>query len=265
MAFSIERYIERACATDRFESREQVWLFAVRMTAAVTITADLLNLVAHFSLNALGLLPYDVVPAAAVGFIISTLVASGITFPVVYVVGLAIHHLTISRATFERLSRTDMLSGLLNRRAFLDEVSLAPRSSSLVLFDIDKFKAINDQHGHAFGDQAIIAVSNQLAEFFGADHPVARIGGEEFAVLICKLTPSERLALAKRFGEMVAARGVMSGSGRVAVTVSGGVADQEDYSSFEMLFSACDQALYLAKSSGRNCVIHSGHLAASWG
>jgi diguanylate cyclase (GGDEF)-like protein len=257
MFASIDRYVKQACATDRFETRQQVFWFAVRITLYVTVIADVLNVVAHYGMHVLGLLPYDVVPAATVGVIISTVVASALTFSVVYVVGLAIHHLTISRATFEKLSRTDLLSGLLNRRAFLDEVSRAPRESSLILFDIDKFKAINDQHGHDVGDRAITAVAKLLKEAFADHHVVARIGGEEFAILVSTMTPTERLALAVRCREMIASRPVALEKSQLRITVSGGVADQEDHATFEALYAACDKALYIAKASGRNCVLHS--------
>lgn len=260
MFASIDRYVKHACATDRFETRRQVLLFASRITIYVTVIADVLNVAAHYILHVLGLLPYDVVPAATVGVIISTLVASGLTFSVVYVVGLAIHHLTISRAAFERLSRTDMLSGLMNRRAFLDEVSRAPRESSLILFDIDKFKAINDQHGHDTGDQAITAVAKLLKDTFANHHVVARIGGEEFAILVSAMTPTERLAMAVRCREMIASRPVSLAHSQLRITVSGGVADHEDYPTFEALYAACDKALYIAKASGRNCVLHSKDL-----
>lgn len=253
----IDRYVKEACSTNRFETRRDVLSFALSITLCVTIVADVLNVLAHYSLDALGWLPYDVVPAATVGVIISTLVASTLTFSIVYVVGLAIHHLTISRATFERLSRTDMLSGLLNRRAFLEEATRAPENSSLILFDIDKFKSINDQYGHDIGDQAIIAVAANLSENFAQCHAVARIGGEEFAVLVSALTPTERFALAQRCRELIAAKSFTAGASRFRITISGGVADREDHSTFEALYTACDKALYIAKASGRNRVVHS--------
>jgi diguanylate cyclase (GGDEF)-like protein len=253
----IDRYVKEACSTNRFETRRDVLRFALSVTLYVTIVADVLNVLAHYSLNELGLLPYDVVPAATVGVIISTLVASILTFSIVYVVGLAIHHLTISRATFERLSRTDMLSGLLNRRAFLDEATRAPENSSLILFDIDKFKSINDQYGHNVGDQAIIAVAANLSENFAQCQAVARIGGEEFAILVSALTPTERFALAERCRELIAAKSFTAGTSRFRITISGGVADQEDHATFEALYTACDKALYIAKASGRNRVVHS--------
>lgn len=257
----IDRYIKQACASDRFETRRKVLAFALLMTVCVTVVADMLNVAAHYTLHALGWLPYDVVPAATVGVIISTVVASALTFSIVYIVGLAIHHLTISRAAFEHLSRTDMLSGLMNRRAFLDEVTRAPAASSLILFDIDKFKAINDRFGHDIGDQAIIAVAHQLAEIFSQSRAVARIGGEEFAVLVSALSPTERLSLAHRCRALIAARPIQAGKRQVDITVSGGVADQEDYPTFEALYQASDKALFVAKASGRNCVVHSKDIA----
>jgi diguanylate cyclase (GGDEF)-like protein len=205
-------------------------------------------------------LPYDDELAKA-GMIISTVVASVLTFSLVYVVGLALHHLTLSRAAFEELSRRDMLSGLMNRRAFLDEVTRAPAASSLIMFDIDKFKAINDRFGHDIGDQAIIAVSRQLEEIFSQSHAVARIGGEEFAVLVSALSPTERLALAHRCTQLIAARPIQAGQTQVDITVSGGVADQEDFPTFDALYKACDKALFVAKASGRNCVVHSRDIA----
>ncbi len=253
----IDRYVKEACATNRFETRRDVLHFALSITFYVTIVADVLNVVAHYTLNEFGLLPYDVIPAATVGVIISTSVASILTFSVSYVIGLAIHHLTISRATFERLSRTDMLSGLLNRRAFLDEATRAPENSSLILFDIDKFKSINDQYGHDVGDQAIIAVAANLSETFAQCQAVARIGGEEFAILVSALTPTERYALAERCRQLIAAKSFTAGTSRFRITISGGVADREDHATFEALYAACDKALYIAKASGRNRVVHS--------
>lgn len=262
MLTMIDRFVKQACATDRFETRRQVLTFAFGLTIAVTAVADILNLASHYILHVLGLLPYDFVQAATVGLIISTLVASALTFTVTYVIGLAIHHLTISRATFERLSRTDMLSGLLNRRAFLHEVSMAPSDSSLVLFDIDRFKAVNDVYGHDVGDRVIIAVAAKMAEVFQDEHLIARIGGEEFAILIVKLTSSERVELAERCRQTIERQPILLDTEILHVTVSGGVAEKDDYRSYEALFKACDQALYMAKASGRNCILHTRDLSS---
>lgn len=259
----VERQIQQACASDRFETRSKVLSFALRVTFCVTATADILNFVAHHLLNTFGLLPYAVAPAVTVGLIISTIVASSLTFSIVYLVGLAIHHLSISRAEFERLSRTDMLSGLLNRRAFMEEVAKAPGDASLILFDIDRFKQINDEFGHDAGDHAIIAVAKHLLSTFTEPHVVARIGGEEFAILAVKISAPERLALAQRCREMVAARPMEVKDRLVHITVSGGIAEKDAYSSFEDLFSACDKALYQAKSSGRNLLFHTRDILAN--
>ncbi|WFR98788.1 GGDEF domain-containing protein [Rhizobium tumorigenes] len=256
----IDQHIKQACETNKFENKRQVFRFALQMAAAVTIVADILNLAAHVSLNVLGLLPYALVPAAVVGLVISTVVASVLTFSVIYVIGLAIHRLTISRSMFERLSRTDMLSGLLNRRAFVDEVSKAPQDASLVLFDIDQFKLINDSYGHDVGDRAICMVSKQLATALSDKHIVARIGGEEFAALIVELTPTERLALVERCRQLIEASNVGDDVAQLRVTVSAGIAERGSHETFQSLFLATDRALYFAKVSGRNRVIHSNQV-----
>lgn len=262
---AIDQRVRQACEINRFEHKDQVSRFAAKMATVVTIVADILNLAAHVSLNALGLLPYALVPAAVVGLVISTVVASVLTFSVVYVIGLAIHRLTISRAMFERLSRTDMLSGLLNRRAFVDEVSRAPQDASLVLFDIDRFKLINDNYGHDVGDRAIVMVSKQLAAALSEKHIVARIGGEEFAALIVELTPTERLALVERCRQMIEASKVGDDVAQLRVTVSAGIAERGSHDTFQSLFIASDRALYLAKSSGRNRVVHLDPIQESMG
>ncbi|MBO9134469.1 GGDEF domain-containing protein (plasmid) [Rhizobium sp. B230/85] len=256
----IDQHVKQACETHKFENKRQVFRFAIQMAAAVTIVADILNLAAHLSLNAFGLLPYALVPAAVVGLVISTVVASVLTFSVIYVIGLAIHRLTISRSMFERLSRTDMLSGLLNRRAFVDEVSKAPQDASLVLFDIDQFKLINDSYGHDVGDRAICMVSKQLATALSDKHIVARIGGEEFAVLLVELTPTERLALVERCRQLIEASNVGDDVAQLQVTVSAGIAERGSHETFQSLFLAYDRALYFAKVSGRNRVIHSNQV-----
>lgn len=260
----IERHIQQACDTDRFETRAKLLFFALRVAIGVTLIADILNFFAHHLLNALGLLPYPVGPAVTVGILISTILASSLTFSIVYLVGLAIHHLSISRATFEQLSRTDMLSGLLNRRAFMEEVAKTEGDSSLILFDIDRFKRINDEFGHDAGDHAIVAVGRHLMAAFSKPHIVARIGGEEFAVLAVQITAPERLALAQRCRETLAARPLNIKGKLVHITLSGGIADQKSFETFEDLFNACDRALYLAKSSGRNVVLHSDLLPESF-
>ncbi|KQR73145.1 GGDEF domain-containing protein [Rhizobium sp. Leaf341] len=251
-----KRQIFAFCATDTFTSRRNVLSVALRTALVVVFIGDILNVVGHLFLDRLGLLPYPLVPAATVGVLITTMLGTPLIFAVLYIVGLAIHDLSISRARFEALSRTDQLSGLLNRRAFLEAYAHHDGDASLVIFDIDRFKALNDSFGHDAGDRAIMSVAATLRDSFHAPHVVARIGGEEFAVLVVGLRPADRLTLAGAAVARIARTPIALGDIETTVTVSAGVAEFAQHTGFAQLFAAADKALYLAKSSGRNQVLH---------
>jgi two-component system, cell cycle response regulator len=162
------------------------------------------------------------------------------------------------------LATRDALTGLLNRRAFdavlSEEVERASRLGhplALVMFDLDHFKVINDTHGHAAGD----AVLAEIARVFEAEvrtiDRVARIGGEEFAVVLMETGADEGLATARRLVETVRARTVSLGAGgKLSFTASAGVAALPTYGeSAATLLAAADKALYAAKHAGRNCAV----------
>ncbi|QHI98948.1 diguanylate cyclase [Xylophilus rhododendri] len=166
----------------------------------------------------------------------------------------------------EQLSRTDSLTGLANRRSF-DQVKLAEfqrarrggQPLTLVLCDIDYFKRYNDTYGHAGGDaclQAVAAAVQGVAQR-GADL-VARIGGEEFAILLPGSDGATGLAVAERVREAMAALAIPHAASEVSayVTLSLGLATlQTDIdANFETLFRRADQALYQAKQDGRDRV-----------
>lgn len=90
--------------------------------------------------------------------------------------GYSIHEISVSRAEFERLSRTDTLSGLFNRRAFAESMAGADKDASLVIFDVDRFKSVNDRYGHAAGDAVIVAISGVLSKIFSEQAVVGRLG-----------------------------------------------------------------------------------------
>jgi diguanylate cyclase (GGDEF)-like protein len=158
------------------------------------------------------------------------------------------------------VSRADYLTGLANRRWFFEEgarlIAAADpeRSSSLLLFDLDHFKAINDRHGHAVGDDVLKVFARTAQGIIGNGALFARIGGEEFAALL----PGHDAARAKLIGEIVArafAAAVVRGEGDmpVATTVSIGLAEADFAASdLDALLSAADRALYAAKAAGRN-------------
>ena len=156
-------------------------------------------------------------------------------------------------------SRTDALTGRLNRRAFDEEfarrISETKRTDGklgLVLMDIDRFKVINDTYGHAAGDKVLKGVANVLTNSLRDMDVVARYGGEEFALIL----PSTSLLNSCRAAER--ARGAVASSvfrfedHELSVTISGGVALATSATSDEL--KRADEALYAAKQAGRNCI-----------
>ena len=160
-----------------------------------------------------------------------------------------------------QLATRDALTGLLNRRAFdtlltgeIDRARRLGHPLTLVLLDLDHFKTINDTHGHPAGD-AVLAASAQLleSEVRSIDR-VARIGGEEFAVLLMETAEGDGLAVAQRLVEAMRSRPVTVADGvTLAVTVSAGVAALSAQGGAEAgLTASADKALYAAKRGGRD-------------
>ena len=176
--------------------------------------------------------------------------------------------LASANARLAVLASTDLLTGLPNRRAFSDESarlwagsSEPPRSFGIVLFDIDHFKKLNDAAGHASGDQCLAAIAGAIRDVAPENGFCARYGGEEFICILADATPRGIL----RFAENLRA-GIESmawpnpGAGR-SVTVSVGLAlavTDRQPDGLAALISLADDALYRAKSGGRNRV------AAAW-
>ena len=162
--------------------------------------------------------------------------------------------------TLKRLAATDALTGTLNRRAFLErgaaELSRARRAArpiSLLAFDIDFFKSVNDRFGHPGGDAVLKAFAATLKRETRASDIVARLGGEEFAILLPEASGEVAFNVAERIRLAVAASSVAYGDVEIRVTVSVGLAQTtETLATMEALIAAADAALYEAKRSGRN-------------
>jgi diguanylate cyclase (GGDEF)-like protein len=157
---------------------------------------------------------------------------------------------------------TDSLTGLANRWAFDEELALewhrAERVGNplgLVLFDIDDFKAVNDQHGHQIGDEVLRRVGRVIADNVRHVDLAARYGGEEFAVVVPETDLAGALGLAERLRTALASQQVDLPDGRLlSVTASFGVAVKGELTSGEQLIAIADEALYEAKRNGKNCV-----------
>lgn len=239
-----------------FQTRADISMFVLN-TVLVTITlATAGYLMVTAILANFGLLPNPF--ASALGFDTPTtvLIAASVSALIAWLLGMAVHEMALSRAEFERLSRLDSLSGLLNRRAFVADMAEKKVNGFFVLFDVDRFKLVNDMHGHAVGDAVIVAVAEELERVFAAPHLVGRVGGEEFAVFIENDDRGDCSLLVEEARRSVSARRVVGAKGPVTVTLSAGIADRPVVRRFEAVFEAADRALYLAKSLGRDRTIH---------
>jgi diguanylate cyclase (GGDEF)-like protein len=160
----------------------------------------------------------------------------------------------------QRMARTDDLTGAHNRRHFFELgerlFELARRYAqplSLILLDIDRFKTINDSHGHEVGDAVLVHVVEVMKTHLRGVDLFARIGGEEFAVLLPQTDTARALHVAERLRKDLARRVVEVGGTRLQVTVSAGVATLEAADQdLESLLRRADAGLYAAKESGRD-------------
>ena len=160
------------------------------------------------------------------------------------------------------VSSRDALTGLANRRQFevaisreVDRVARIGEPALLLVVDIDHFKNVNDTYGHATGDIVIKAVADTLLDCVRPMDTVARIGGEEFAIILPNCPPAFGQTVAERIRQKVAARPVaVIGGQQLSITISigGAFAPQWVRSSATLWSERADQQLYRAKSEGRN-------------
>ncbi len=168
----------------------------------------------------------------------------------------------LDNATFAaeetRMAYSDPLTGLGNRALLAAEVARAQRMArgggrlSLLLLDLDGFKAVNDSLGHEAGDRLLIRLAQRLVATVGPDDVVARLGGDEFAVLVEDQAPGAGLRTGRRLLDALGAPVELSGR-TVRVTVSIGVVEQVGGDRGDVLRDA-DVAMYAAKSAGKACV-----------
>nr|WP_232307255.1 GGDEF domain-containing protein [Sphingomonas sp. Y57] len=162
-------------------------------------------------------------------------------------------------------AKKDHLTHLLNLRAFREAMQahvdgLRPDAGFSVAFvDVDHFKSINDRYGHAIGDAVLVALAGTLKAAVRARGEVARIGGEEFAVLLPGADLAEAAPAAERMRAAVAAMQVAAGGATLSVTVSIGLAaSRSSFDTIDALLQAADAAMYEAKRGGRNRVALAG-------
>jgi diguanylate cyclase (GGDEF)-like protein len=201
-----------------------------------------------------------------IGIIVSALLTAGLS----YRSALVMRELGSARAELMRISCTDQLTGLLNRRGF-DEaadsaLSTAHKSNlttTVLMCDLDRFKAINDRFGHEFGDKVLIATAGALRLFAQETGAlVARHGGEEFAALMIGVTPEHAARYAEDLRQACAKEVSFQGMS-ACVTISIGLAVSCGETDLSKVMRAADQALYVAKHRGRNRVAKADAMTGS--
>lgn len=165
-------------------------------------------------------------------------------------------------ASLRKLAETDPLTNLMNRRAFMAAAADAMRyyqrynrSIATLIVDIDHFKRVNDDHGHAAGDAVIRRIGELIAQTLRETDKVARFGGEEFVVLLREVSEHDAHELAERIRLVIAESAIPFDGKELGVTVSIGCAAITSHDrDIEELIERADRALYAAKAAGRNCI-----------
>jgi len=154
---------------------------------------------------------------------------------------------------------TDELTGLYNRRGYENLIarefrraSRYNRDLSLIIGDIDNFKAINDKHGHLIGDKVLKVYANILKKNLRESDICARIGGEEFVIIIPEQNEESAVSIAEKIRQLIMNSKFVVDDVRVAFTSSFGVASIKDAKDTEDLYKKADKALYYAKEKGKN-------------
>lgn len=156
-------------------------------------------------------------------------------------------------------ARTDSMTGLVNHRTFYDEldkeVARSKRyggSLSLIMVDLDNLKKINDKKGHRSGDAVLLHVAEQIVKCTRANDVAARYGGDEFAIILPNTSVAEAMVVAERLANLVADQAVLLGGDKLFASVSIGVGQYRTGYSIEEFMNESDEALFRAKSMGKN-------------
>ncbi|EQM75482.1 sensor domain-containing diguanylate cyclase [Stutzerimonas stutzeri] len=175
----------------------------------------------------------------------------------------------LTRRELERLATSDFLTGAKSRGFFTEavgvQISNAARHGqplSLALIDLDYFKRINDRYGHPVGDETLRMVARTCQRALRAGDVLARLGGEEFAVLMPRATEADAMEIAERLRHSIAQGAVSSGELTVTITASLGVAQLAAGEDFAAFYNKADKALYAAKQRGRNRVVAASDIQA---
>ncbi len=233
--------------------RDAVTFFAASVATALSLSVIFAVILLHMG-----------VPTDAQNFVMATLfVASCVSIPLMALASQQRLQLTWHAAQLELLAATDPLTGLLNRRSFLQAVegdaermARTRQCAALVIVDLDYFKAINDEHGHVFGDWLLEQIATVLhSELRGPFDRLARWGGEEFVFLLNNVSLVQAEQICQRVKCHVFASPFRRGDSEVRVTASFGLAPLYAGQDILSCLEQADGALFEAKRNGRNTIM----------
>ena len=231
---------------------------AHRVMTLATVTAVLLPATLYFLIN--GEFVFTVMAIGAVSFFLSAIRATRVLGSSLHQNFLMTRQLEISKEQAEQLARVDELTGLYNRRAFYEYGKVLANNSqrnkdelAMIHMDLDNFKAINDKFGHAAGDEALKQIGHILQQRLRKSDIYARIGGEEFGMLLPLTSLDKAARLAEDLRQVIAATAVTFEEQSFVLTASFGVTS--GVSDIDTLVRQADMAMYQSKESGRNSVV----------
>lgn len=228
----------------------------VAVTTVVSVAASVLvSVLIVYTTVAVPRWPSTLIVAAVIPGIVAPTV-SWICFSMMY-------ELEEARAEAQRSASTDLLTGVLNRRRFiqvaesiLGRASRSGRPVAVILLDIDNFKRINDQYGHRAGDEVLQRIGRLCSATLRPEDQVARWGGEEFVALLPDCSAQEALAVARRLRTAMTGALFQVNDGTLQVSASIGVASTElGVEGLDHLLTLADRAMYEVKRNGKDSVM----------
>ena len=157
----------------------------------------------------------------------------------------------------KRISRIDVLTSLLNRRGLDDEINKHQANfdnACVLMIDVDSFKQVNDTYGHRTGDDALRKISDLLQESIRDGDIAARIGGDEFLVILPATSPEVGAKIAERLRNSIAQHQFEFNGQALTISLSIGISVGSEHTDFDTLVAQSDKALYRAKGDGKNTV-----------
>jgi diguanylate cyclase (GGDEF)-like protein len=249
------RSLSRLATRRSIRCRRDLWFFVARTNAYIVVLAIVAAVIQSWHTDA------ETIVATAFGV---GLIAGLLTLPILWEFGSMYLDLWRSTRALRDLASKDQQTGLLNNRSFVsavDERLAARRHIALLVGDLDRFKSINDRHGHLVGDEVIARVGETLRDIFDEIGILGCMGGEEYAVMIecpfadLEMAHAHASALAEEMRRRIAGISISTTTEAFSPSISIGIAWSRTGSSFSDLYARADKALYVAKAAGRDRVV----------